>query len=722
MKKILLTLVFVSITLSLIAQTTLSGVVTDTKGLSIPGANVFIEGSYDGTSTDLDGKFSFTTSMKDSAYLLVTFTGFKDHREAVVLTEAPMTFDILLKETINELQAVVITAGTFETGSGGKSEMLKPLDIVTTAGATADISGALNTLPGTQTVGEEGRLFVRGGDGYEATTFIDGMIAAESYEIAAPNVPTRNRFSPFMFSGASFSTGGYSAEYGQGLSSALILKTKETATETRTDLSFITVGLELAHTQSWEASSLAAKIGYFNLDPYFSIIKQDIDWVNPPTSFDSNIAYRKKVGKDGMFKAYGKLNLAGMTLNYEPFELSQPALETQLRNQYGYLNTSYSDMIGEKWMLRTGASYAHSNDEINPGTDQIIERDHRLHFKLAADYDHSDRLFIRMGGEVYTKLHHQDYTDGNSGFFNRYAFDENIISNFLETKVFISKSVAVLTGARTEFNTLSKTFSVDPRISLAVKSGKNSQMSMAFGRFRQSAPTNLLRIDNQLDSEMALHFIANYQWQKNRRTFRTEFYWKRYDNLISYQQAAGEQPYNLNNSGNGYARGLDLFYRDGKSIKNAEYWISYSFLDTERDYRNYPTQAAPTFTSKHNLSIVYKHFITPLKSQIGLTYSFASGRPYNDPNTAEFNGSRTPSYHDLSANISYLPRHNVIVYLSVTNILNHDHIFGYEYRSQPNESGVYESRQRKLPAPQFALLGVFVTLSKSKTLNQLPNL
>ena len=36
---------------------------------------------------------------------------------------------------------------------------MKPLDIVTTAGATADIAGVMNTLPGTQTVAEDHRTF-----------------------------------------------------------------------------------------------------------------------------------------------------------------------------------------------------------------------------------------------------------------------------------------------------------------------------------------------------------------------------------------------------------------------------------------------------------------------------------------------------------------------------------------------------------------------------------
>ena len=169
-----------------------------------------------------------------------------------------------LVETINKMSGVVISAGAFEASDEKKSVMLKPLDIVTTAGATADIAGALNTLPGTQTVGETGRLFVRGGSDYESKTFIDGMQVLDEYNATINNVPARSRFSPFMFKGTLFSTGGYSAEYGGALSSALILNTKEQYQVTRTDLGFMTVGGDLAHTQVWENTSVAVKAEYTN--------------------------------------------------------------------------------------------------------------------------------------------------------------------------------------------------------------------------------------------------------------------------------------------------------------------------------------------------------------------------------------------------------------------------------------------------------------------------
>ena len=53
-----------------------------------------------------------------------------------------------------------LSAGAFEASDERKAVVLRPLDIVTTAGATADIAGALNTLPGTQAVGEEGKLLL----------------------------------------------------------------------------------------------------------------------------------------------------------------------------------------------------------------------------------------------------------------------------------------------------------------------------------------------------------------------------------------------------------------------------------------------------------------------------------------------------------------------------------------------------------------------------------
>lgn len=40
----------------------------------------------------------------------------------------------------------------------------------------------------------------------------------------------------------------------------------------------------------------------------------------------------------------------------------------------------------------------------------------------------------------------------------------------------------------------------------------------------------------------------------------------------------------INVDGDGFAKGFELFWRDKKSIKNVDYWISYSYLDSKRDF------------------------------------------------------------------------------------------------------------------------------------------
>ena len=130
---------------------------------------------------------------------------------------------ITLRDDVNSLDTVTISAGSFSAGDNSKISVLKPLDIVTTASALGDFVGALQTLPGTTTVAEDGRLFVRGGDAGETQIFIDGIRVFTPYSPTTNNVPTRGRYSPFLFDGITFSTGGYSAEYGQALSWAAVL-------------------------------------------------------------------------------------------------------------------------------------------------------------------------------------------------------------------------------------------------------------------------------------------------------------------------------------------------------------------------------------------------------------------------------------------------------------------------------------------------------------------
>ena len=61
------------------AQTIISGNVTEKKGSPIEGANVFLDGSYDGVATDALGNFSFETEETGPQLIKVTFLSFEEY-------------------------------------------------------------------------------------------------------------------------------------------------------------------------------------------------------------------------------------------------------------------------------------------------------------------------------------------------------------------------------------------------------------------------------------------------------------------------------------------------------------------------------------------------------------------------------------------------------------------------------------------------------------------
>lgn len=720
MIKVVLTILLSVIALQLLAQTKISGVVKDDKGEALPGVNVLIKNSYDGTSSGIEGSFSFLTEEKGTQTIMATFVGYKTFEQEIDIDGTELQFSISLKEEINQLDAVVISAGSFTAGEEKRRTILKAIDIATTAGATADIAGALNTLPGTQKVGESGRLFVRGGDGNETRTFIDGMAVLDAYGLAAPNTPSRGRFLPFMFKGTSFSTGGYSAEYGQALSSALVLSSKDKAEMNQTDIGLLSVGADVAHTQVWDKASWTGKIQYTDIRPYFGLINQRVDWKTPPVAVEGSTAYRQEVGK-GLIKFFGNFNRSSFSLYNH--DILNPVLKQQfgLVNDYRYGNLSYQAALNSTWDLRSGVSYTLNQNKVKLDDVPLNETEKGVHAKSVLEHSVSDRVEIRFGGEVIDRNYEASRVEEGTSLTQTQSFHESIAATFAEAEMYASKRLVAKVGGRYEYNSLSLQSTVDPRISLAYKPGKKGQFSFAYGTFRQSPKNQYIRVNNELGSERAEHFILNYQIINDRKTFRVEGYYKRYSDLVKFVSG---NPFLLTNTGNGYAKGIELFWRDSQTIKNVDYWISYSYLDTERDYLNYPAAAVPTFASSHNFSVVYKHFVKTIKSQLGFTYSYSSGRPYYNPNLTneKFQSEHTPSYQDLSANVSYLPKNWLIIYISCTNLLGRDNVFGYEYSSQPNSNGEYISRGVRQPASRFLFMGVFITLSKNKSVNQLPNL
>ncbi|WP_291965812.1 TonB-dependent receptor [Maribacter sp.] len=703
---------------NLFGQSIISGKIIDQQGVPIIGANVYLNGTYDGTATTDDGTFSFETTSTGIQTLIASFISFETYSKTAEIGNFK-NITIKLKDDVNALDAVTVIAGTFNAGDNAKVNALKPLDIVTTAGALGDFVGALQTLPGTSNVAEDGRLFVRGGGAEETQIFVDGMRVFTPYSPSANNIPVRGRLSPFLFKGIAFSSGGYSAEYGQALSSVLLLNSIDQPQVEKTEISVMTVGLGLGNTQKWKKSSLSLNTSYINLAPYQKLYPDNNEWHKPVESIGGEAVYRYKFNNEGLLKVYGAYSSADFDLTQEDINVAD-GVRFGLKNENLYINTSYQDFMKKDWSIHTGVSFARDRSVIKLNEANITDIENSAHLKLVFKKYFSSRYKLNFGAEYFLTNFKEDYQD--SSFANKFKFNNNIFSSFIETDVFFSKKFAAKVGLRGEHSELLQEFTLSPRLSLAYKAGENSQFSLAYGEFFQNPTNQYLKFNSDFKAENTTHYIANYQYSKNKQIFRAEAYYKNYGNLVKYDTPFVLPTSTFNNTGSGFAKGLDIFWRDNKSIKNTEYWMSYSYLDTERDYQNYPTSATPDFASKHNASLVVKRWIEDWKSQLGLSYNYASGRTYTDPNKGGFLTEQAKSFNSLNVNYAYLISPQKILYLSVSNVLGTKNVNGYQYADQPNMDGVFNRRTITPAADRFFFIGFFWTISDNKNDNQLDKL
>jgi vitamin B12 transporter len=678
--------IFSAITLCGSAQTTIKGKVTDHKKKPLRFANVFIKDSYDGTNTDSLGNYSFVASDTGKADLVFSLTGYEDFLIPLVLDGKEKIVNVPLLESATSLQEVVITAGSIEASDEKKSTVLKPLDIVTTAGAQGDIVGALKTLPGAQQVGESEGLFVRGGTNAETKTIIDGMVVNNFFYSSVPDIAQRARFSPFLFKGTVFSTGGYSSLYGQALSSVLVLETQDLPgrSSATAGISPLFASGGYSHLFRNQKASMGFDASYTNLTAYFAIIKQRPEWVDVPQSGGGSYNFRIKTSETGIIKFYSTYSWNHLSLNRLNIDSTNGYRNFfSLTNSNFYSILTFKEKIG-KWVLNLGTSYSNNLDKISLDTNKIKSQNILAQGRVVVSRELPKRIMLRIGGEFFR------FEDASS--YNQYArnMQDNYSAGFAEADIKIKRVFVMRLGGRIDNSSLIGRYKISDRVSLAAKAGKHGSASFAYGNYYQKPENNYLWTNRSLDFEQCTHLILNYQYVTDSITLRTEVYYKNYNNFVRQVPVLNAQNYLPNtslipdtfNGGNGYARGLDVFYRDKKTFKGVDYWVSYTFLDTKRMYKDYPEKVRPTFAASHTASLVLKKFWVRRMFGAGLTYSYATGRPYYNPNNPVFLGDRTIDYHALGLNanlIRKIGKSNTVFVLAITNAIGNKQIFGYRY-------------------------------------------
>jgi hypothetical protein len=727
-------------------QVVISGKIKDNKGKPVAGASISLKDTYDGSVSDSTGNYAFTASEKGDYIFLVTNIGYKPYEQKITVGATAITIDVFIKEELSELKAVTVISGSFAAGDTKRAAtVLNSLDVATVGGGNADITSAVRTLPGAQQIGEKEGLFVRGGTGAETKQFIDGTLVNNPYFSNASDLGSRGRFSPFLFKGTVFSTGGYSALYGQALSSALILESIDLPERSAANLSIspIILGGGFQDLSKDKKTSWGVNYNYVNLVAYFNVVKQTPDYFTMPAFHNGDANFRIKT-KNGIIKYYTTFSKSDMGLRRQDIDSLNMKDAFGLKNINWYNNLSWRENLGKGWKMNLGAGYSTNTDDINQ---QLQDQNNKQqfitdkpwlqakNFTLKNRQDLSQvkavfekRLFgistVRFGGEYLHSVNDNNYNDTLKS-----KLTDNFESLFAETDIYVTNDLAAKIGGRFENSSILGKVNFAPRISLAYKVGIGAQVSAAYGIFFQKPEYQQLIYTRRLGYSKATHYILTYQKTTNDRIFRAEVFYKKYADLVK-TDAITFNYFNYNNGGSGYAKGIEFFWRDKKSIKNFDYWISYSYLDTKREYLNYPEQLFPDFAANHTASLVTKRFFMDIKTGFNFTYSYATGRPYYN---FMYNGTgnkfliadqgKTKDYHSLGFSMNYVPslgKQNSklfwVLVASVTNVLGNNIVYGYNYSyNGMNKMPVVP------PAKRFYFIGVFFSWGVDRTEDAINN-
>jgi len=693
-----LLLLMIGLVTNLSAQQLIKGKVTDEKGNPLSYVNVFIKETLEGASSDDNGAFEIKIHTNNTITLCALMLGYQNWERELMPDDFNRETHISMRPSSVSLEEVEIVASNFLLKGSSQWSEMGAVDLVTTGGSAGDLYNSINTLPGAQVAGESGRLFIRGGDSREAQTYIDDMHVLVPYTTnGSDNTPVRGRYSPFMFEGMSFSLGGYDPEYGQGLSSVLPLMTKDESLVNKTGVNLSTVGAGGGGTHSFSEGSASVNLDYQNMKPYYSVVPDRTDWVHPYRKFSGSTQLRFNPDPKTVAKVY---------FNYDRTSLAyhEGSRDLDLKEDNYYVNGTFRHQAkdGSRWF--GGAAFSHRKERIDGALvadDRFRNKEWETHLKVKNDKRFTPFFKWQLGAESMIRGFDESYL---SDYSHSTGINHSINSLFATTGFTFSERLSGSFSSRVEYTTANQQWNYLPRLSLNYNLNR-FYLSAIAGRYSQLTYNDYLLRETNLPSESCWHYILGGYHHSPGRIYRIEAYYKDYDRLICDNQGV------LEASGQGYSKGLDLFFNDAALIPRLEYRLSYSLNWAKRKYRDYPIADVPQFATRHNASVCLRYDWRQLKSIVGITNRYASGRPYHNPNETGWMNSQAPAYNSIDLSWTFLAHKRLIIYASASNILNRKHIYNYTWTPQQDQNGKYSGTPVRSNADQFFFIGIFFTLS-----------
>ncbi|MCX7984952.1 MAG: TonB-dependent receptor [Bacteroidetes bacterium] len=698
----------------------IEGVVLESGTKSpVVGASVIVVGTTLGSATDDNGRFTIKNIPVGMHAVRISSIGYAPFIETDIMVSAvkPVTLTVYLVEQPLEYNGIQVTETYFQKlpEQTVSSIIQTNEEIRRLPGGLEDVVRALSIAPGVAQV-QAGRndLIIRGGAPSENLFLIDNI-----------EVPNINHFGTQGASGGplsfinidyidrtTFSTGGFSVEYGDKLSSVLSIALKDG----RTDRTGLKGTLSASQFGFNVEGPLSTNGNYF-----FTARRSYLDFIFKAAGFGFVPEYWDFLGRT-KFKISSTDNISilaiGVLDRVRYFNDTPEKRFSNSRilgsNQNQFIGGVTWNHIGENQFTSVTLSenyveyeYKQSDTLLNP-IFQNYSYEHEGTLKLTTTRKITRATELLIGASVKSAqssanifVRPQVTSFGDSiAFQNIYKTGATKAAAFVQLIQTFNK-FKVNIGSRVDyFDLITKKFAFSPRLAVTYSVSPELNINASVGRYYQ-APSYIWLVANPFNKNLKFIGLTQYilggeYFFDSDVKFTLEVYRKQYINyptsitrpyLVFANTGAGfggtEEGFAsfgfdpLVSKGEGTARGIELFVQ--KKLSESPYYGTVSFSYSKTDFKALDRISRPSSFDQRLIVNLGGGYMLGKEWEFSAKFRYATGRPYtpfsnnNMKIPALYNTARTASNHSLDVRVDrfwMFERWNLVVFLDIQNIYN----------------------------------------------------
>lgn len=718
---------------------TIKGKVLDSETKQpLVGVNVLIADSKIGCSTDLDGNYEIPKAKIGSYSLVYSYIGYEKvvNTDVIVRSERITYVNIEMKPSSIDMQSIDVTAGYFNQVDTQpvSATSFSYEEIRRSPGAAGDVSRIIFGLPSLAKINDtKNSLIVRGGSPVENGFFIDNI-----------EIPNINHFpvqgsteGPIgiinvdLLDNVNFYSGGFSAGYGDRLSSIMDLKFREgdrSTYDVQADMSMQGFGGVAEGPINGGKGSFLISVRRSFLDLILDLMNEK---VGTPVYSDIQSKVVYDIDAENKFSVIDVFSYDSQKMNQEDAKENKNNVFTDYKYYTNTAGLSLQHLWGKKGFSNISFSHTYSKTDGK----YFQTRDAKLLFNNNSieeefKFRNSNHIFINNDLKFEFGFDARNINTNYDQFYNEYqdVFGQITPALQLNKKINTFKAGAyadirwkpfskltINPGIRADYYKYNSAKNVSPRISLTYDFNETTSLTGTAGIFYQNIPWVIAAQKEEfknLSNPKSYHYVIGLNHLLTESTKLTiEVYNKDYfdfpmdpqqPNMFLFDQAVIENVFlthsALINKGEANSRGIEItvqkkLAKDFYGLASASYSkAKYKGLDDKWYDRIYDNRF--TFAIEGG----YK---PNEKWEFSLRWLFAGGAPYTpfDESASQMsykgvldetkvNSARLPDFHSLNIRADrrfHFSSSTLIVYLSVWNAYARENIAAYSWDEIDNK-------------------------------------